>query len=291
MGGGTWSSSTYGSLRASRLASATPDFAHNEKAKFTHEVHESLKPQRIIHKAAKVLESCDSSEHPLSLPVIITFDVTGSNYNNAVVAQQKLPLLMDRLMKDVPNPQVAVWSNDDYNSVGKACIQISDFESDIRIDEAIRNTWLTSRGGGNMGESYDLLLFAAARLTRLDSLDKRGKKGYMFLYADEPVFQQVHANEVNDVFGIHLQADIPIAEIVKEVQAKYHLYFLWPVDGYTNARKQYEALVGKENVINVQDPDMLIETIASELVKAEATDVQNAEAAHEAGEDFYRPIV
>jgi len=288
IGGGTFSEASYGTARALRSKSGVKDFAYTEEAEKTQKVNQMLDPLRINKKAMGVLESCDSTEHPESLPVILTFDVTGSNYSNAVIAQKELPTLMARLLKVIPNPQVAVWSNDDYLTSGPSCIQVSDFESDNRIDDSIRATWLIGRGGSNPGESYDLLLYCAARKTKLDSLDKRGKKGYMFLYADEPVFSKVSAKHVEYVFDDHIQADIPIEEIVKEVQAKYHLMFLWPTSGQTEAREQYVKLVGDNNVITVQSPKHLIEVVASEMEKAEATDKEKASTATASGGEFFR---
>src|SRR5260370_34214086 len=90
------------------------------------------------------------------------------------------------------DPQVAVAANDDFNSVGLSATQISDFESDIRIDEHIRNIWLTGQGGGNDGESYNLLLYAAARKTVLHCFEKRGNRGYLLLYADAPIYSTEH---------------------------------------------------------------------------------------------------
>lgn len=267
------------------------DFAYSEQAALTKQVNQMLDPKRINKKPAMILESCDSAEHPESLPVIITFDVTGSNYQNAVIAQQLLPDLMDRLCKDITNPQIAVWANDDYETSGEACIQVSDFESDNRIDDAIRATWLVSLGGGNDHESYDLLLYCAARKTKLDSLDKRGKKGYMLMYADEPFTSKVSKRQVKDVFGDGIEKDIPIADIIKEVQDKYELFILWPHRGYAHARKQYIELVGADRVLTVQDPHHLIETIASTIISEEEKKKAELAEATSPNSDFYRENV
>jgi hypothetical protein len=268
MGGGVWDSGAYTSSKATRAATKTPDFAYTVSAS---SVHPNLEPKRINSKPFGKLEARDSDDHPNSHPVFVAFDVTGSNYERAVDAQQKLPNLMELLNKYVSDPQVAIAANDDFDPMVRlrgshdGCLQVSDFESDIRVDEHIRNIWLTRNGGGNSGESYDLLLYVAARKVVLDSIEKRGKKGYFFMYADEPIFNQVKASEVSAVFGDTIQADIPIAEIIEEARRNFDIFVIWPTGGYDNARKQYVDLFGAESVLTLQHPNLICELIASTI--------------------------
>lgn len=262
MGGGTWDSGAYNSASTTRTATGVPDFAYTKSAT---RVHSNLDPKRINTKPFGKLESRDSVDHPNSNPVLVVFDVTGSNYERAVDAQKRLPNLMDLLNKYLTDPQVAVAANDDFDFVGHNSVQISDFESDNRVDDHIRNIWLTRQGGGNDGESYDLILYAAARKTVLDSMEKRGKKGYLFMYADEPIFTKVKATEVKDVFGDTLERDIPISEIVEEARRLFNVFLIWPEGGYAHARQQYVTLFGKESVLTLQHPNLICELIASTI--------------------------
>jgi len=273
MGGGRWDTDTYKSLRSARMSVATAkgiaptkvDYAYSERAQQdrTIGVHPNLNPRRINKKPFGKLESRDSKEHPESNAVFVSFDVTGSNYSRAVVAQQKLPDLMDLLNKYLKDPQVLVAANDDYNVEGRRSVQISDYESDNRIDDHIRNVILVGKGGSNMGESYDLVLYAAARLTVLDCVEKRKKKGYLFMYADEPFFPKCKEDEIRDIFGIDEQADIPIKDLIKEARKLYNIFIIWPMGGYMDAREQYVKLFGDESVLTLQDPNLICELIAS----------------------------
>lgn len=260
MGGGRWDSAVYTSTASTRAATGVKDFAYTTSAT---SVHANLDPKRINDKPGGRLEARDSAEHPNSLAVLVGFDVTGSNHARAIDAQLKLPKLMELLNKYLPDPQVAVAANDDFHSVGHNALQISDFESDIRVDEHIRNIWLTAQGGSNDGESYDLMLYAAARKVVLDSIEKRDKKGYFFMYADEPIFTKVKASEVKDIFGDTLQADIPIAEIIEEARRNFNIFVIWPLGGYKHAREQYVTLFGEEFVLDSQHPNLICELIAS----------------------------
>lgn len=276
MGSGRYDDDVYTRSSATRKSTGVADFAYTATAAHTKTIHPTLDPKRINSKPFGKLEARDSTEHPDSHPVLVCFDVTGSNKARAVEAQQRLNTLMGLLTKYVPDPQVAVAANDDYKVEPEGAVQISDFESDNRIDESIRNVWLVGNGGGNDGESYTLLLYAAARKTVLDCFEKRGKKGYMFMYADEPFYDAgarrgsgyehravVEKKEVKAVFGDDIQEDIPLVDIIEEVSAMYNLYIIWPQGGYSHAREQYVELFGDESVITSQHPNLICELIAS----------------------------
>jgi len=260
MGSGRWDDSTYTSATRSRRSSGISDFHYSDTAKV---VHPNLDPKRIKDKPFKKLESRDSKEHPESNAVFVSFDVTGSNLQRAVDAQKKLPNLMNMLAQYLTDPQVLFAANDDYTVEPKKCVQISDFESDNRIDEHLRNIILVGHGGGNKGESYDLILLAAAEMTVLDCFEKRGRKGYFFMYADEPIFTHVKSDEVADVFGIEAHGRLPVSAVIEKLKEMYHVFVIWPDGGYIEARAQYESLFGKKSVVTLQDPSLICELIGS----------------------------
>jgi hypothetical protein len=271
MGGGSFDRGVYESERSSRVATKTDDFAYSKQGRQTGQLHPDLDPRRINSKKLKKLESCDSEEHPESNAILVTFDVTGSNINRAFEVQKKLPDLMDLLKKYIKDPQISIAANDDFKVEPEMSTQISEFESDNRIDRHLRNIVLVSDGGGNSGESYDLLLYAAARKTKLDCWLKRKKKGYMFMYADEPLFEKVSKSEVSAVFGDKLQASIPIEDIIEEVRETYNLYLLSTVTPEYNAAKQYPKLFGQENVFTLQNPSQICYLIANIIGTKEAS--------------------
>lgn len=260
MGGGSWDTHRYTDDKTTRVTKGVDDFHYSKTATKT---HANLDPKRINDKVIGMLESRDSEEHPISVPVLVGFDVTGSNIERARDAQKRLPNLMELLGKYLSHPQVAVAANDDYNSIGDQCLQISDFESDNRVDEHIRSIRLTGEGGGNDGESYDLMLYAAARKIVTDSMEKRSKKGYFFMYADEPIFDKVAKSEVKAVFGDVIERNIPIAEIIEEARRSWQVFVIFPIGGYAHARTQFVKLFGEESVLDLQHPNLICELIAS----------------------------
>lgn len=280
MGGGHFDDNVYQDQQTTRASQGRSDFEYSERAT---SVHPTLNPKRIHTKPFHLLESRDSVEHPISTPIILGFDVTGSNLRNAQVVQKKLPELLGKLQAILDNPQVAIWANDDYKASGPGgftdSVQMGEFESDNRIDDTIRNIWLTGNGGGNGGESYDLLLYGAARKVITDSMEKRNKRGYMFMYADEFFREVVLKKEIKDIFDDVIEANITIQDMITEVLTKWDVYVIWPHGAMTSTREQYTQLFGADKVIILEAPEMICEQVSAIVAKGELEFAQRATAA------------
>lgn len=269
MGSGRWDTDVYIDAHKTRVSSGIPAFHHSQTSST---IHKDLDPKRIKDKVGGMLESRDSVDHPESNSVFVTFDVTGSNIHCAEKAQIALAKMMDLLPNYLSDPQLAFGANDDIHAVGAdLCTQVSEFESDNRIDESLRLIKLTGNGGGNSQESYDFLLFIAARLMAMDCVEVRGKKGYMFMYADEPFPTMLMKDEVRKVFGVEISEDMRIETLIEEVQEKFHLFALWPAtSSYVNSRKQYEKLLGEEHVFILESPEQISEAICGIIAVTES---------------------
>lgn len=276
MGGGYFDSTTYSSAQSARVASGVKDFAYNETATA---VHRDLDAKRIHDKVKQILESRDSEEHPDSNAIMICLDVTGSNISRAREVQKSLLGLMETLTKYIPHPQISIAANDDIKSVGANAFQISEFESDNRIDDHIRNLFLTGHGGGNNCESYDLALYAAAYKTSIDCHEKRGRKGYLFIYADEYFYGSVSKQTIKTVFGDNIdQEEIFVTELIALAKEKYHVFVL-AAAGSGGEIKQYRELFGTENVIYLERPDRATSVIAATIAFNEKTATPDVVAA------------
>lgn len=267
MGGGSWDTNTYTSSRSTRASQGVSDFQYSQDNLARRVIHPTLDPARIRTKPFQKLESRDNPDHPESNAVFVMFDVTGSNKQRAIEAQRRLPNLMTILTGTdsrpgyLRDPQILIAANDDFHVEGNMAFQVSDYESDNRIDDSIRNILLVGNGGGNGGESYDLGMYCAARKTILDCFEKRQKKGYFFMYADEPVFDS--KRHIKEIFGDDLERHIPIADLIAELKEMYNVYVLWPVNGYDTAYNQFIQLFGQDSVITLESPHMICEVIGS----------------------------
>lgn len=281
MGGSTYSHDDYTARAAFKKSTGAPTFAHHDavrtgKAKG---VHPSLSP-----KGVKIREARDSAAHPISVPIALLNDLTGSMQSVPIVLQAQEPKLMGMFLKDRADgktylhggyPAIMIAGCDDYFHQGaEGALQVGQFESGLEIDDNLTNLWLTGNGGGNWAESYDLFLYFLARHTAHDHFEKRGRKGHAFVICDEPLFEKVSAEAVREVIGDNLEGkDIPIKTIIEEVQAKYWLHCIIPnqTSHYNDPRlrKGWKDAIGAESVLLLDDPTLICELIVSTVALCE----------------------
>jgi len=281
MGSGRWSTNIYAAAAAYRARTGADPFDHDHlmrttRARGTWVAHPTLDPSGVT-----VREARDSDEHPASLPIAVLFDVTGSMGAVPRALQRKLPQLFGLLQRRgyVEHPQIL------FGAIGDATcdevpLQVGQFESDNRMDTQLGNILLEGGGGGQKTESYELAAYFMARHTALDSLTKRGKRGYLFLVGDEMNYPRVYARGshapatgwvsaarrgVAEIIGDTLAEDIPIEAIYAEVKRMYDVYFILPGAAFYGGDQQvlghWRGLLG-QNVIELDDLDAVCETIA-----------------------------
>jgi hypothetical protein len=265
MGSGRWSSHVYDAAQHFRAANGVGAFAYSDGVmstpRATWTAHPSLDPRGITYR-----ESRDSAEHPESLAVAVLFDVTGSMRRVPQVLQAKLPGLLGLLKEKryARDPQIM------FGAVGDATcdrvpLQLGQFESDNRMDDDLGRIVLEGGGGGQATESYELAMYAMARHTRIDCLEKRGRRGYLFLIGDEMPYGKVKAREVRGVLGEEIGEDIPTARITAELREMYEVFYILPAGssyyGNRAVLDTWRSLLG-QNVIELSDLDAVCETIA-----------------------------
>ncbi len=232
-----------------------------------HSMHEAFDPKEI-----KVRESCDSEEHPNSTPIITALDVTGSmGHIPAALIRDGLSRMATEILerKPVPDPQLMFMAVGDayYDSYP---LQATEFESDIRVAEQLKDLYLEGGGGGNSDESYHLPWYFAARKTQIDSFDKRGKKGFLFTLGDEGVPPVLEAKHIKDVFGDAAQGNIQTEDLLRMVEERYHVFHLIIKQGYNYqhnpeyVKNSWNPLLG-QRAIPVSDFEKIPEIIVSTL--------------------------
>ena len=168
---------------------------------------------------------------------------------------------------------------DEIGGIGDATcdiapLQVGQFESGNEVEDDLSRLYLEGGGGGQKTESYELALYFLARKTAIDCWEKRRAKGYAFLIGDEMPYGRVKRREVEHVFGDTLKADIPIADIVAEVQEKYELFYILPnlTSYYDNPQilLTWQKLLG-QNALRLPDPAAISESIAATIGLAEGS--------------------
>jgi len=262
MGGSSWSDAHYKSSATTRAETGTSAFAYTDNIRsgsVSAGTHKDLDPMDITR------ESRDSEDHPNSNAIAVMFDVTGSMGGIPVRLQKKLPSLLGVLIRKgyIDDPQLLFGAVGDYRARDNSPIQVGQFESGNEMEGDLSKIYLESGGGGNTGESYDLAMWFFANKTKMDCLEKRGEKGYLFTIGDEPFFDTVRKADVKAVFGDDLQADIPLTEVVAKLQEQYHYFHILPVQASWSSRSKSEwvGLLG-QNVLMLDDSNAVCETIA-----------------------------
>lgn len=193
--------------------------------------------QRACHPlmnplGVKFRESLDSADHPNSTSIIFALDVSGSMGSiPEQIARKEMPTFMKALMDaGVADPQVLFMALQDCAG-GVSPLQVGQFESTAELmDQWLTWCWIMG-GGASPYESYDLAFYFAAHHTKIDSLEKRGKKGYLFMTGDEPCYDQLKASWVKQFIGDSLRADEPLSKVIADCSATYNSFFLIPDPG------------------------------------------------------------
>lgn len=268
MGGGFWSNATYNRVTGARLrAGATFGYDAEVRSGRASGPHPSLDPSLPNGLGLRVRESRDSAEHPLSTPIVVGFDSTGSMGSVPRTVQRKLATLFELLVENgyATDPQIAIATYGDA-VCDDVPLQISQFESDNRIDENLDRLYLEGGGGGNGGETSQLLMYYLAHHTATDAWDKRGKRGYLFLIADE-IQVPISARHVADAIGDRRPlGPLDVHSIARDVSERWDVKVLL-IDNWAarsqGSRSFYSELFGREAIVDVEDPEMIAETIAA----------------------------
>jgi len=265
MGSGRWSTDVFAAAASYRAATGHTAFDYSDRTRAGDRrdwrAHPTLDPNGVVLR-----ESRDTDEHPTSLAIAVLFDVTGSMGHVPRVLQTKLPKLLGLLLRKgyVEHPQILFGAIGDA-TVDRVPLQVGQFESDNRMDDNLGAIFLEGGGGGQMTESYELALYFMARHTSLDCLEKRGRRGYLFIVGDEMAYPQVNRREVRNVIGDDLRENVRLEAIVAEARRKYDVYYMLPEGssyaGDPRVLEFWQRLLG-QNVIQLDDLDAVCETIA-----------------------------
>lgn len=275
MGGGAWSTAGYNASTASKIAAGTT-FGYDRYARGAGiaKPHESLDP-RITAKNG-MIESRDSDEHPNSVPIVIGVDQTGSMGLVPRVFQEKLAGVMDLLALRgyIEDPQIAVSAYGDcYADPIRTAVQFSNFESDNRVDDALDNLMLYGGGGGNGGETMTGIWYMMDKVVS-DAWEKRGKKGYAFLVADE-IALDLQPEHVKEFAGDgEPLAPLKVKKLAAHIQEKWEVYILL-IDNMSarmqRSEKFYTNLFGKDHVLVLEDAEAVAETVVGVIGVSEGT--------------------
>ena len=191
-------------------------------------IHKDMVPYHVTR------ECVDSEEHPNTIPVILALDLTGSMGGACVKTAQSLNKIMTMLYEKFTDIEFLIMGVGDLEC-DHAPVQVSQFESDVRIAEHTDKLYMEHGGGGNGYESYTAAWYFGLKHTKLDCW-KRGKKGIIITMGDEPLNPILYKRHIKGVFGEMPEADIKTETLYKDAVEKFDIYHIAvndPEDSYS----------------------------------------------------------
>ena len=233
MGSGDWDVKTYADYTVSTKASTCDSFEFDyDTGTYTVDDSQEIFKETTMNEALnpyKVTRECrDSEEHPATIPVILALDVTGSMGDAAKEVAGKLNAIMTSLYSKIKDVEFLIMAIGDFYC-DRFPLQVSQFESDIRIAEQLDMVYFENGGGSNPYESYSAAWYFANKHTDLDCW-KRNKRGIIITMGDEEFNPYIpikgnHTTIANSI-GDTLQNDIDSKKVYKDCSTKYDIYHI-----------------------------------------------------------------
>lgn len=262
MGHGSYTASDWSKLRNSRGIKTAGELKVSGTTQKVEEVfvRRTIDP-RFDPRYINVREARDSEDHPNSTPVIIGLDVTASmGYLSQKIASEALNELMLKLYSTEPieDPALMFAAYGDFEDA--APLQVTQFESDIRIAEQLLDLWFVNCGSGLV--TPNLLWYFAAKHTSLDSYEKHDKKkGFIFTIGDNADCRVNNMRRCfESTFGEEVEGET--REYLNAAKEKFEIFHI--AIGGTPIRIN-QMLPGHLIVINKEDIDELPEIIISAM--------------------------
>jgi hypothetical protein len=273
MGSGSWSPGDFRD-HATRSNHATAS---------TNEIFTSRSiPEELNPKGIRLRESRDNADGPESTAIILAGDQTGSmDFTLDYLTRKGLSKTMAEIYerRPVTNPQVMFMAIGDASAGDDAPLQVSQFESDIRVAQQLERVYLERGGGGNGSESYTLPWYFASRHTAIDCVEKRNKKGYLFTWGDERPNPTLTRGQLKKVLGDTIEVqELSTPDLLSEVSQKYNVYHLIVEEGdycrrgnLNDVVREWTDLLG-EHAIRLSDHKKIAEVIVSTMQINEGAD-------------------
>ena len=277
MGYSSWSDDAFSVLKHTRKTKST-------KSIFTSKsLSKDMDPKGVTFR-----ESRDSDTHPVTVPIMVFLDVTGSMGRiPEVLVREKLGALMNTLLDHgVDGPQVLFGAIGDHIT-DRFPLQIGQFEAGTQeLDQWLTTTYLEGGGGGQYMESYLLAWLFAARHTSTDSFEKRGQKGFLFTIGDEWTWEGLDEESLKRIMGYSNCEPVSAEELLEEAKRMYEVFHIHINEAsYRNHPKvlnPWKGLLG-ERLIILEDYNAIAETIASTVAVLKGSDLDTVTSSFDAG--------
>lgn len=223
----------------------------------------ALNPYNIMR------ECCDTEEHPNTIPVILALDVTGSMGSASLEVAKSLNVIMENLYKNIKDIEFCIMGIGDM-AYDRCPVQMSQFESDIRIAENVDAIYHEHGGGGNSYESYSFAWYMGLHHTNLDCW-KRNKKGIIITLGDENLNPYIpvvgYKTTIERYMGDDVQGTIETKDLYEEASKKFDIYHIHVNHSYSSNMRERDAIATFSDVIGADNVKVAtLETLSDTIV-------------------------
>lgn len=252
MGYGSYSAADWNKLKSSR------NLSNNQRVE---EVFKSRTCNpKFDPKYIATRECFDSEDHPNTTPIVVGLDVTGSmGYLAVEVATKALNELIMKLYSTgaVEDPALMCAAYGDFSDASP--LQVTQFESDIRIAEQLLELFFENGGCGKVAPTC--LWEFLSRHTNIDACSKRGEKGFLFTIGDcAEIRDEKIAETVKRVIGDDIDSKTTREELLDEVSQKFNVFHIIIEDRNSNQFMNGRKIYITRNNIGVI-PEIIISVI------------------------------
>lgn len=259
MGGGAWTTTAFNTYTTTTRGMdaatyATCDNIRVQDAYKARRLHADLNPKNVMR------ECLDTEEHPNTIPVILALDVTGSMGKSALEVSKKLGVITESIYNSdqVSDVEFCVMAIGDLYC-DNAPVQMSQFESDVRIAEHLDKVWFEGGGGGNAWESYTAAWYMGLNHCKLDCW-KRGKKGIIITMGDEKINPCLRKNEIAEFIGDSVQADVDTESLYEQVKEKFDVHHI-AIDDPSSCYSRYNRNGGIDEAWSMLGENYHVSTV------------------------------
>ena len=286
MGSGIWTSAAFADYSISRGREYDVKTSYVTGQTYdAKRLDESLDPKRFT-----IRECINSEEHPNTIPVILALDVTGSMGSACAETAAALGKIMNTLLEKYEDIEFCIMGIGDL-AYDRAPIQMSQFESDVRIAECLDKVYMEHGGGGNAYESYTAAWYMGLKHTKLDCFDKQGRKGIIITMGDEPLNPYLPVRALNEATNGKEQGNVETSSLYEEASKKFNIFHIAIDDhgcAYAHYKKDIEdtwgELLGQRfKVSSINELSKTIEDCISDSIDASSV-VASTQLLNENGE-------
>ncbi len=216
-------------------------------------------------------EARDSVASPHSRGIILSEDITGSLGSFLLsLIKNEFPRLITQIYDSVPyDPHIMFMGIGDVAEGDKAPLQVTQFETDLKMLEQLEKIYLEQGGGSNSYESYILSWYFAAKHIKMDCWEKRKEKGFLFTFGDEEPTPRLTDWDIKKVFGSQdelVGRVITAEDCFEAVSEKFYCYhIILHGNGYdSDVVRKWRNLMGSK-VCDLSDHSFIPELVTTIL--------------------------